>query len=128
MLRFDESGKKAAATYLSTNRIEDLVVSGGRLGRDHMVCLWGHGPAGAGDKGGYFGVYPVQMAVLDEAGQKVQQPVEIKAPLTWQSDPTTLANGDLVWAGAANDWTTVDDPKKLYLVRIRCQPAPKPAK
>jgi len=123
LLRFDETGQKAAATYLTQEPINDLVVSGGRLGQNNAVVLWGHGPTA--DKGAVFGVYSVQLTVVSGAGEILQAPIEVKAPLTWQSDPATLSNGDLVWGGIADDWTPVDDAKKLYVVRVR---NPKPAK
>ncbi|MCY3020832.1 MAG: tetratricopeptide repeat protein [Planctomycetota bacterium] len=127
LLRFDETGEKARATYLTPEPINDLVVSGGRLGKDHAAVLWGHGTVG--DKGSFFGVYPVQLTVVNAAGEVLQAPIEVKAPLTWQSDAATLSNGDLVWGGICDDWTPVDDPKKLYIVRVRCDGVnPKTAK
>lgn len=118
LLRFDETGQKAAATYVTPDPIQDLVVSGGRLGKNAAAVLWGHGTFG--DKGSFFGVYPVQLTVVSAAGVVLQAPIEVKAPLTWQSDPATLSNGDLVWGGICDDWTPVDNPRKLYVVRVRC--------
>lgn len=127
LLMFDKSGKKAKATYITDLPAQDMIITGGALGWSYIAVLWATGPAGM-DKGTVFGAYPTKMAILDPSGKVLQSPIEIKAPLTWHSDATTLSNGDLVWGAVADDWTPVDDARKLYIVRVRCRkPAlPKP--
>jgi len=120
LLAFDRNGKKAKATYITKEPSPDMIITGARFGLNSAVVLWATGPAGT-DKGTAFGAYPTKMAVLNNAGIVLQSPIEIKAPLTWHSDATTLSNGDVVWGAIADDWTSVDDAAKLYIVRIHCQ-------
>lgn len=116
LLTFDESGRKAKATYITDTPVEDTFTTGARLGKEHIVVMWANGQ---GDKGTVFGAYPTKMALLDRKGEVLQSPIHIDAPLTWHSDATTLSNGDVIWASIADDHTPVDDPRKLYLVRVR---------
>jgi hypothetical protein len=118
LLRFEEDGAMAQSTYLTTNRVPDTVVSGARFGKDSAIVAWGSGPGGM--KGEVFGTFPVELAILDRNGSILQSPVEVDAPLTWHSDLTTLKNGDVAWAGIADDWTRNDDRHTLYIVRVEC--------
>lgn len=119
LLMFDKNGRKAKATYLAGKPAEDMIIAGARFGRYQVAVLWANGPAGM-DKGSVFGAYPVKMAILNDEGRALQVPIEVKAPLTWHSEATTLNDGDVAWGAIADDWTPVDDARKLYVVRIHC--------
>lgn len=118
LLRFNESGGKAAATYITEKPMDDLVVVGGRLGEKHAVVAWGQGPGS--DKGSVFGTFPCQVALLNGEGEVIQGPMAVQGPVCWNSNAAPLSNGDLVWAGIVDDWAQVADPTTLYIVRIRC--------
>lgn len=117
LLLFDERGSVAAPVYLAKEPTNDLIVSAARYGDDHVAYLGGNGP---GDiKGNVFGTFPTRLAILDGKGKLLQGPIEIPVPFTFGSHPATLSNGDVVWAGVADDWTTVDDPLTLFIARVR---------
>lgn len=114
---FDEQGVASDPVYLAKEPTNDLIVSAARYGDDQVAYLVGNGP---GDiKGNVFGTFPTRLAILDGRGKTVQGPIEIPAPFTIGSHPATLSNGDVVWAGVADDWTSVDDPHTLYVARVR---------
>ena len=117
LLRFDHTGKTARSTYLTTDLVRDIVVAGTRFGRDSVLMAWSEGP---GDmKGEVFGTLGATMAVVDVKGKVLQTGIQVNAPLTWNSDPTTLSNGDVVWAGFADEWTDNDSKTTLYLVHVK---------
>lgn len=118
LLRFDHTGKTARSTYLTSDLVPDIVVAGARLGKDSALVAWGQGP---GDmKGEVFGTLGATMAVIDVKGKILQNGIRLNTPLTWNSDPTTLSSGDVVWAGFADEWTHNDSKTTLYLVHIKC--------
>lgn len=117
LLLFDEQGSVADPVYLAKEPVDDLIVSAARYGADQVAYLCGNGP---GDiKGNVFGTFPTRLAILDGRGKTLQGPIEIPAPFTFGSHPATLSNGDVVWAGVADDWTKVDDPLTLFIARVR---------
>lgn len=118
LLRFDHTGRTARSTYLTTDLVPDIVVGGARFGKDSALVAWSQGPGNM--KGEVFGTLGATMAVIDVKGNILQTEIKVNAPLTWNSDPTTLSNGDVVWAGFADEWTADDDKQTLYLVHIKC--------
>lgn len=117
LLRFDHTGNTARSTYLTTDLIPDIVVAGARFGKDSAIVAWGSGPGNM--KGEVFGTLGTTMAVVDVKGKILQTDIKVNAPLTWNSDPITLSNGDVVWAGLADEWTSNDSKTTLYLVHVK---------
>ncbi len=115
LVRFDEAGQ-SETIYLDDKPVDDLIVTGTRLGPNHVAVMQA---SGQGGRANVFGAYPTKMHILDERGRVAHDPVEVPAPLTFGSHPATMGNGDVLWAGIADDHTTVNDATKLYVVRIR---------